>query len=84
MTCCDTEVKPSQFHCAACCQTFGSLALFDHHQYVKYSPPVRLACKNPVNMRGVVNDNGVWRTQEKAAAIRERMDKMRKGRKKAL
>ena len=81
MTCCEYKPTPGQFHCAGCCQTFGTVALFDQHQVVRYSPPARLVCRRADRMRGVLRDeHGVWRTAESAEAITARVGAMRKAR----
>lgn len=81
MTCCEYKPTQGQYHCANCCQTFGTLALFDQHQVVRYSPPARLVCRSPEKLRGVIRDeHGVWRTAENAEAIARRLSAMEEGR----
>ena len=84
MTCCDTQLTTGQYHCSACCNTFGSLSLFDHHQDVNYGPPARLVCRNPLRMRGLVLHSGVWRTRTERDALVVKLEKMAQGRKEAL
>jgi hypothetical protein len=81
VTCCDARPTPGQYHCTKCCNTFGTLALFDQHQAVRYGPPSHLACRRPDRLRGVLRDeHGVWRTAEDAEAITARVRAMREAR----
>lgn len=81
MTCCDYKPTAYQFHCVNCCETFGTLALFDQHQVVRYSPPVGLRCRDPAKLRGVIRDeHGVWRTGEDFESIQRRISAMKEAR----
>lgn len=81
MTCCNTDISPGQYHCARCCVTWGTEALFNQHQVVKYEPVASLRCRKPTALRGVIADqHGVWRTAEDHEAIQRRVSAMKAGR----
>jgi hypothetical protein len=71
MTCCETEVSKSTYHCVKCCVTFGNLALFDGHQSRRGRT---VYCHIP---GGLVTDRwGVLRTPEDAASVEAKVDAM--------
>lgn len=64
MTCCDRIIKPNEFHCAACCQTFGIYGLFDAHQAVDRDGVFTGSCKAPGVLGAVRDIRGAWQTPE--------------------
>lgn len=54
----------SDWGCAACGQTFGTLTMFDAHQDVDYNRRPAVACSHPEAL-GLVRDTwGTWQTPE--------------------
>lgn len=82
MTCCDARPTVAQFHCAKCCNTFGTLALFDQHQVVSYTAIVaKLRCRDPRKLRGVIRaENDVWYTGEDYESVQKRVSAMKEAR----
>jgi hypothetical protein len=66
MDCCG-RVSETNYHCARCHQTFGTLDSFDGHQIRRFetdSPVTCLLVPEFARLRLVPDVNGVWRTPE--------------------